>query len=194
MNKKIIALLILVAVIVGGYASYYAYASMTLLPGDLEVFKDELNATSSPGIPESDITAMENSASMVESYNALSMVSQNERNNIAEQMSGDNGNYTEMMNELKNNFTMNHDIAMRYDVLLKGDVAQEIRLTYTNETLTLIDQIKSNIDKQAIDIKNGDSTAYANDLREFAKLARQFNTNEEQAHTHLQNVVNKLGG
>lgn len=193
MNKKIIALIVLVAVIAGGYASYYAYASMTLLPGDLEVFKDELEATSSPGIPESVITEMENSASMVESYNALSMVSQNERNSVAEQMSG-NGNYTKMMKELKNNFTINHDIALRYDILLKGDVAQEIRLTYTNETLSLIDQIKNNTDKQAADIKNGDSTSYANDVREFAKLARQFNTNEEQAHTHLQNVLNKLGG
>lgn len=166
---------------------------MTLFPGDLEVFKDELEATSSPGIPESVITEMENSASMVESYNALSMVSQNERNSVAEQMSG-NGNYTKMMKELKNNFTINHDIALRYDILLKGDVAQEIRLTYTNETLSLIDQIKNNTDKQAADIKNGDSASYANDVREFAKLARQFNTNEEQAHTHLQNVVNKLGG
>jgi uncharacterized protein YaiI (UPF0178 family) len=193
MNKKIIVLIVLVAVIAVGYASYYAYASMTLLPGDLEVFKDELEATSSPGIPESVITEMENSASMVESYNALSMVSQNERNSVAEQMS-DNVNYTKMMKELKNNFTINHDIALRYDILLKGDVAQEIRLTYTNETLSLIDQIKNNTDKQAADIKNGDSASYANDVREFAKLARQFNTNEEQAHTHLQNVVNKLGG
>lgn len=194
MNKKIIALIVLVAVIVGGYASYYAYASMALLPADLELFKDEVEATSSPGIPESVITEMENSASMVESYNGLSMISQNERNNVAEQMTGNNGNYTKMMKELKNNFTTNQDIALRYDVLLKGDVAQEIRLAYTNETLSLIDQIKNNTDKQAADIKNGDSASYAKDVREFAKLARQFNTNAEQAHTHLQNVVNKLGG
>jgi D-ribose pyranose/furanose isomerase RbsD len=194
MNKKTIALIILVVVIVGAYASYYAYASMVLIPEDLTVFKSELQPTSSPAIPESGITALENSANMVESYNALSMISQSERNIHAEEITSDNGNYSTVLKELKKNATANQEIALRYDLLLKGDVANEIRLIYANETVVIVDQMKNNTDKQAADLKSGDSKAYANDLREFAKLARQLNTNLEQAHTHLQNVVNKLGG
>jgi len=194
MNKKTIALIILVVVIVGAYASYYAYASMVLIPEDLTVLKSELQPTFSPAIPESGITELENSANMVESYNALSMISQSERNIHAEEITRDNGNYSTVLKELKENATANQEIALRYDLLLKGDVANEIRLIYSNETVVIIDQMKNNTDKQAADLKSGDSKAYANDLREFAKLARQLNTNLEQAHIHLQNVVNKLGG
>lgn len=73
-------------------------------------------------------------------------------------------------------------------------MAKELRLAYTNETVTILDQMKINTEKQAADIKSGDSKAYANDLREFASLSRQLNSNLEQARTHLQNTINKLGG
>lgn len=194
MNKKTIALIVLIVVIAGVYASYYAYASTELLPSDLKVFKSEVQATASPAIPESVITEIENSASMVESYNALSMISQSERNSHAEEITSDNGNYSTIIKELKNNATSTQEMAQRYDLLFRGDVAKEIKLAYTNETVAILDQMKNNSDKQAADLKSGDSKAYANDLREFAKLARQLNTNAEQAHAHLQNVVNKLGG
>jgi hypothetical protein len=194
MNKKIIALIVLVVVIAGGYATYYAYASMVLIPEDLKVLKSEFNATSNPGIPESDIKELENSASMVENYNALSLISQSERNTMAEQITSDIGNYSTIRIELENNFTSNQEIAQRYDLMLKGDVAKELRLAYTNETIAILDQMKNNTEKQAADIKSGDSKAYANDLREFAKLARQLNSNIEQARTHLQNTINQLSG
>ncbi len=194
MNKKIIALIVLVVVIAGGYASYYAYASMVLIPEDLKMLKSEFDATNNPGIPESEIKALENSASMVESYNALSMVSQSERDSISQQLTSDNGNYSILITELKTNFTANQELAQRYDLLLKADVAKELRLAYTNETVTILDQMKINTEKQAADIKSGDSKAYANDLREFASLSRQLNSNLEQARTHLQNTINKLGG
>lgn len=194
MNKKIIALLILVGVIVGGYATYYAYATTVLMPEDLKVFKEELEVTSGPMVPESEITAMENSADMIEKYDGLSLVSQNERTTVADQLTLDTGNFTIMMQEFSNNLTANQEIALRYDLIFKGDIGNEIRLIYDNETLNLVKQLEGNVNKQATDIRNGDSKAYANDLRESAKLFRQLNTKIEQAHNHLQILVNKLGG
>lgn len=117
MNKKIIALIVLVVVIAGGYASYYAYASMVLIPEDLKMLKSEFDATNNPGIPESEIKALENSASMVESYNALSMVSQSERDSISQQLTSDNGNYSILITELKTNFTANQELAQRYGMI-----------------------------------------------------------------------------
>lgn len=194
MNKKIIALLIVVGVIVGGYASYYAYATTVLMPEDLKVFKGELEVTSGPMVPESEITTMENSADMIEKYDGLSLVPQSERNTVADQLIGGTENITVMMKEFDNNLTLNRNIAMRYDLLFKGDVGNEIRLIYDNDTLNLAKQLESNVNKQAEDIRKGDSKAYANDLRESAKLFRQFNAQLEEAHNHLQILVNKLGG
>lgn len=194
MNKKIIAVIILVVVIAGAYASYYAYASMVMVPEDLKIFKSELESLSSPAIPESELKELEESSRMIENFDALSLASQSERNNIAESMISENENFTNEMQEFRINFTNNREISQRYDLMLKGDVANEIRSAYNYETLDLIDKIKNNTDKQAEDIKKGDSKAYANDVREFVKLAKKLNENLDQTRTHLQNVVNELGG
>lgn len=194
MNKKIIAVIILVVVMAGAYASYYAYASMVMVPEDLKIFKSELESLSSPAIPESELKELEESSRMIENFDALSLASQSERNNIAEIMISENENFTSEMQEFRNNFTNNREISQRYDLMLKGDVANEIRSAYNYETLDLIDKIKNNTDKQAEDIKKGDSKAYANDVREFVKLAKKLNENLDQTRTHLQNVVNELGG
>lgn len=194
MNKKIIAVIILVVVMAGAYASYYAYASMVMVPEDLKIFESELESLSSPAIHESELKELEESSRMIENFDALSLASQSERNNIAEIMISENENFTSEMQEFRNNFTNNREISQRYDLMLKGDVANEIRSAYNYETLDLIDKIKNNTDKQAEDIKKGDSKAYANDVREFVKLAKKLNENLDQTRTHLQNVVNELGG
>lgn len=194
MNKKIIAAIILVVVMAGAYASYYAYASMVMVPEDLKIFESELESLSSPAIHESELKELEESSRMIENFDALSLASQSERNNIAEIMISENENFTSEMQEFRNNFTNNREISQRYDLMLKGDVANEIRSAYNYETLDLIDKIKNNTDKQAEDIKKGDSKAYANDVREFVKLAKKLNENLDQTRTHLQNVVNELGG
>jgi len=181
-------------VIAGAYASYYAYASMVMVPEDLKIFESELESLSSPAISESELKELEESSRMIENFDALSLASQSERNNIAEIMISENENFTSEMQEFRNNFTNNREISQRYDLMLKGDVANEIRSAYNYETLDLIDKIKNNTDKQAEDIKKGDSKAYANDVREFVKLAKKLNENLDQTRTHLQNVVNELGG
>jgi len=65
MDKKYWALTILVLV-VGGYASYYAYAMTILVPKDLKTFKDELEAMEEPFITPSEIKEMEEIRSMLE--------------------------------------------------------------------------------------------------------------------------------
>lgn len=48
MSKRKIGLIILLLVIVGAYASFYAYESTVIGPENMETFKSDLNATSEP--------------------------------------------------------------------------------------------------------------------------------------------------
>lgn len=193
MNKKTIALIIVLVVIVGGYASYYAYASMVIIPEDLKTFQSELDAASKPFINESQLKEMENQADTIENYNALSLIPQSERDKIAENLTVSESGKAEL-EEIKQNFTSNRNTASRYDLLFKGDVANNIRLAYDQKIFDIINQMIANLDKQKTDIKNGDSTAWANDLREFVKLARELNTYQEKIKPYLQDIVNKLEG
>lgn len=179
--------------IVGGYASYYAYASMVIIPEDLKTFQSELDAASKPFINESQLKEMENQADTIENYNALSLIPQSERDKIAENLTVSESGKAEL-EEIKQNFTSNRNTASRYDLLFKGDVANNIRLAYDQKIFDIINQMIANLDKQKTDIKNGDSTAWANDLREFVKLARELNTYQEKIKPYLQDIVNKLEG
>ncbi|MGF7119219.1 hypothetical protein [Methanobacterium oryzae] len=192
MNKKILALLIVGVILLGGYVSYYAYATTVMMPEDLNTFKDELNSVSEPFINESDLKDLNNTINLIEKYDALSLMSQSQRNEMAENMT--NGIQMDELEELKQNFTENRDRAQRYDLILKGDVAQEIRLTYDQEILIIGDELIANINKQASDIKKGDSKAYANDLREFINLNKELESLRQEAKGHLETIVTELGG
>ncbi|MDD1774103.1 MAG: hypothetical protein LUQ24_01085, partial [Methanobacterium sp.] len=166
MNKKVLALIIVAVVVVGAYASYYAYATMVLMPEDLKTFKDELNSASNfnlTEIPESQIN-------MIEDYNALSLMPQSTRDEIAENITNGTDSLKQNLTELNQNFTSNMNKAQRYDLTLRGDIANDIRLAYDQKMIDLTNQLLANVNKQATDIKNGNSTAYANDLREYNNL------------------------
>lgn len=193
MDKKVIALIIVAVIVVGAYASYYAYATTVLMPEDLKVFKQDLeklsNKSETSTIKESDINT-------IESYNALSLIPQSTRDQMADNLTNYKNNESKKaeLEEAKQNFTTNRYIASRYDLILKGDVANDIRSVYDQKVIDLLDKMLANIDKQATDIRNGDSKAYANDLREMINLMNEYEAWRQQAIGYLQDIVTKLGG
>jgi hypothetical protein len=191
MDKKVIALIVVVVIVVGAYAGYYAYATMVLQPEDLKVFKEELDAASNLTI---DTGITDSQISTIESSNVLASIPQTTRDELANNLTSGSNTVKSTLETAKKDFTGNREIASRYDWILKSDVANNIRLAYDQKMIDLIDQMLANMDKQATDIKNGDTVAYANDLREFNKLASEYNSYVQKTKEYLQQIVNKLGG
>lgn len=195
-NKKMIALIAVVVVIVGGYASYYTYASTYLIPKDVKVFKDELKSMEGAPIPEKNITEMETLANHIQKLPSLKVVPLSERKKMANEMRNDP--YFTYMNstidEINENFTNNQIIASKYDILLKGDVANNIRDVYNVQIIDLVKNMTRTYQKMPNDIEKGDNNAYANDFRELAKYGRELNVIAVKDKTKLQNIINSLGG
>jgi hypothetical protein len=195
MNKKMIALIVLVVIVVGTYGAYYTYATTVLVPEDLKVFESELNTTSEPVISESDIEGMENDANLIENASSLKKVmSSSERKSSADELRQEMQPAKSQIQDLKDNFTLNRDIAARYDVILKIDAANNLRAAYNEKYMNTTEQMMDISDKMATDMENGDNKALANDIREFSTLARQLNNETSEAHSYLQKLVNEVGG
>ena len=195
MNKKMIALIILVVIVVGAYGTYYTYATTVLMPKDLKVFKSELNTTSEPLISESDIESIENDANIIENASSLkNVMSSSERKSSANELRQEMQPAKSQIQDIKDNCTLNRDIAARYDIILKIDAANNLRAAYNEKYMNTTEQMINISDKIATDMENGDNKALANDLREFSTLARQLNNETAEAHSYLQKLVNELGG
>ena len=195
MNKKMIALIVLMVMVIGVYGAYYTYATTVLMPEDLKTFESELNATSEPVISESDITSMETNATLIENAPSLKNIMpssdrQSSANGLRQQMAP----VKSEMQEIRQNLTTNRDIAARYDLILKGDTAKNIRATYNDDYINTADQMMKIDDNIATDLENGDNKALANDMRELSKIARKFNNETAEAHTNLQKIVKEMGG
>lgn len=185
----------MVVVIVGAYASFYAYASMVLIPEDKKVFKEELSGIGNSSITDSDISTLESEATQIESID-LTIIPADQRKTMADQMRNDP--FITTMNstiaELKKNVTNNQEIASRYDLLLKGDVANNIRSVYSQELINAMDKMNQIMVALPNDLENGDSKAVANDLRTLAQLGRELKNMSTTSQAKLETVVNQFGG
>lgn len=196
MNRKIFAVAIIAVLIIGGYGAFYAYESIYVVPEDLKIMKGELKSIEGGNIPESDINQMESLANQIQNMPSLKIIPLQERKKIANDLRNDPF-YVSMnstINELNANSTNNQGIASRYDILLKGNVAKDIRGIYSTEMTALVQNMKSTIEKMPVDIENGDNSALANDYREIAKIAREYNKLSSNDKTKLQNIINNLEG
>jgi len=91
MNKKILAMIIILVAIVGVYGLFYVAVTSVLMPMDMNSFKTDLNAM--PQLPvnnNSTINDLENSADIMESHPSLKYMSQNQRTEMANQMRNSN--------------------------------------------------------------------------------------------------------
>ncbi len=194
MSKRKIGLIILLLVIVGAYASFYAYESTVIGPENMETFKSDLNATSEPVLTESELKNMDSLATEIENGNYLASMSPSERTQMANELRQETAPVKSQLQGIKENFTESRDAATDYDLMLKGDVANNIRTAYSENITSTADQIISVSDKMATDLQNGDSAAFAADIKKFDSLVRQFNSEMAQSHAALEQVVNALGG
>ncbi|HIH61262.1 MAG TPA: hypothetical protein HA298_01035 [Methanobacteriales archaeon] len=193
MDKKYWALIIVLVLVVGGYASYYAYAMTTLVPKDLKTFKDDLKAMEEPFITPSEIKEMEEIRSMLEGVD-LKVIPAEERKKIADEIRSEIP--LKELQEFKYNCSSNReDVAFRYDVLLMGDVAKDIREVYSKDVEEKAEKLITLMNKMADDFEKGDTEALKADIDEFIKLGKELeNWRVKIGKPGLQRIVEKLGG
>ena len=197
MNKKILALVIIFA-IVGVYGLFYVAVTSVLMPMDMNSFKNDLNAM--PQLPvnnNSTINDLENSADIMENHPSLKYMSQNQRTEMANQMRNSNSPPPGYLNQ---NFTdynnFYHISALAFQITGKGNLATEINnITNITNNLTVLTNESTTLDqKSASDFENGDDKAYANDLRSSANNLKQYNKAMTELKIQLQNIITHLGG
>jgi hypothetical protein len=197
MNRKILALVIILAV-VGVYGLFYVAVTSVLMPMDMDSFKSDLNAM--PQLPvnnNSTIDDLENSADLMESHPSLKYMSQDQRTEMANQMRDSN---TPPPGYLNQNFTDSTNFyrisALAYEITGKENLAAEINnlTTITNSLSSLTNESASLDQKSATDLENGDDKAYADDLRSSANNLKQYNNAMMELKTEIQDIINQLGG
>ncbi len=196
MSKKFLALIIIIIAVIGIYGLFYAVASTVLVPMQLNGFKSQLDAVSTnPGIDDSTITLMESQAALIGNTTPLTSMSQDQRTATASFM-----NSTPTPTGLNQSFTQyesyNNYVAWEYDLMFKGNVANSIRnMTGNYENISSYSNQLSTIHQKMItDFQNGDSKAYADDLRNTADTMKQYNNENAELKTQLQTIINQLGG
>jgi hypothetical protein len=197
MNRKILAIIILIAV-VGIYGLFYVTVSTVLMPLDLNSFKSDLNTM--PALPvnnNSSINDLENSAASIDSYPSLKYMSQNQRTEMANQMRNDNSPPPGFLNQNFTDFNNFYSIsALAYELTGKEVLANEINnLSSTTNKMSVLTNELTNIDqKSANDFESGNDKAYADDLRNTANNLKQYNNAMAELQAQLQNIIKQLGG
>lgn len=192
MNRKFLVLLILLLIVFGIYVTFYLYAENTLIPEDLKVFKSDLKKmTDQPDTyNESEIDLAESRMVQMTNSPSLTLIPRNERQIMANKIREQNKNST--LDEIRQNITREYDRASKYDLLLKGNIANAIRSAYDKNIINLIDEINNNTNKMANDFENGDNQAYVNDFKKVNELSKKLHTYMVNTKTQLQNIVNQL--
>lgn len=194
MDKKYWVLVIVLVLVVGGYAGYYAYAMTTLVPKDLKTFKNDLKAAEEPIITPSQIKEMEEAKSMLEGVD-LKVIPAEERKKGAEEYFK-NPELLKKLQELKYNCSRNReDVAFRYDVLLMGDVAKDIREVYSKDIEEKTEKLYTISNKMGDDLEKGDTEAFKADIDEVIRLFKELEDwRVKIAKPGLQRIVERLGG
>lgn len=197
MNRKIIALVIILAVI-GVYGLFYVAVTSVLTPMEMNSFKSDLNAM--PELPvnnNSTISDLENSADVIESHPSLKYMSQDQRTEMANQMRDSNSPPPGYLNQNFTDFNNFYAISsLAYTLIGKGNLASEINnlTTITNNLTSLTNESTIIDEKSATDFENGDDKAYADDLRSSANNLKQYNIAMNNLKTQLEKIITQLGG
>jgi hypothetical protein len=195
MSKKLLALIILLVVVLGLYGSYYIYVTAVIVPEDLKVLKSEYKGIPDQGVlNNSEINELNKTATQIENGNSLKTIPKSERQKIANDLRSQIQPYESQVQEIKQNFTNNNEIALKYDLILKGNVANELRSAYNESKLSLFDKFFNATDDMAKDYEKGDNKALANDMREFIGTTQQINNWSATAKLQLRDIIEQLDG
>ncbi len=194
MNKGLIAIISVIIIALGAYGGYYAYSMTYLVPKDIKILKDEIKTINETGSYDSEIVDLENQANQIENASSLKNIPLNQRQKEANELENGRGIQTinNTLNELKKNITTTKNMALGYDLLLMGDVANGLRLAYNDEILNTLNDMDPLMNKLAEDLINGDNKAVASDLRGLANVLKTFDKQEQASVNNLQDAVNKL--
>jgi len=198
MNKKILAMIIILVAIVGVYGLFYVAVTTVLMPMDLNSFKTDLNAM--PQLPvnnNSTINDLENSADIIDNNPSLKYMSQNQRTEMANQMRNLNSPPPGYLNQNFTDYTNFYALSvLAFKITGKETLATEINNLsgITNNLSSLTNESTSIDQKSANDFENGDDKSYVDDLRSSANNLKQYNNAMAELKAQLQNIVNQLGG
>lgn len=196
MNKSVLAVIIIAVVLVGGYVGFYAYEKNYAMPGDLKVFKDQLSSINDTSNMDNEIAALNKTADKIENYSSLKLIPLSERQKIANDLRNSpsiNSSESQFEN-FRQNVTNNQKIASRYDYILMGNTANDIRGIYGAEMQDTLEKAVNIMNKIPGDFEGGDNKVVANDFRELADTAKTLKSQIEDSKTRLQGVINELGG
>ncbi|WP_424353759.1 hypothetical protein [Methanobacterium sp. MBAC-LM] len=194
MNKKLIAVIAVIIIALGAYGSYYAYATTYFVPKDIELLKDEIKTINESGTYDAEIASLEMQADRIENLSLLNSIPLSERQKQANDLEKGRGiqSINNTLNELKQNITTTKNMALEYDLLLRGDIASGLKSAYSDEIVNTLNSMDPLMNKLANDLRRGNSKAVADDLRKLADALRTFNKQEQISADNLQDVVNKL--
>ncbi|MEN6554561.1 MAG: hypothetical protein ABFC34_16945 [Methanobacterium sp.] len=194
MNKRLIIILAVIIIVLGAYGSYYTYATTYLIPKDIELLNDEIKTINESGVYDAEIASLERQADRIENLSLLNNIPLSQRQKRANDLENGPGmqSINNTLNELKQNITATKDMALGYDLLLRGDVATSLKSAYSDEIVNTLNNMDPLMSKLAQDLRKGDNKAAAGDLRKLADALRTFNKQEQISANNLQDVVNKL--
>ena len=194
MNKRLIIVIAVLIIVLGAYGSYYIYATTYLIHKDIGLLKDEIKTINESGTYDAEIVSLEWQADRIENSSLLNSIPLSKRQKQANGLENGPGiqSINNTLNELKQNITATKNMALRYDLLLRGDVASGLESAYSDEIVNTLNSMDPLMNKLAHDLRIGNSKAVADDLRKLAGALRTFNKQEQISADNLQDVVNKL--
>ena len=98
------------------------------------------------------------------------------------------------LESINQSFQNNNGIATRYDLIFKGNVANEIRQVYSDNATNMLTNMSIIINNMATDMANGNTTAYVNDVQQFVSLGQQFNNLTTTDKPKLHDIITQLSG
>lgn len=186
-----VVVVILVVVVLAVYGAFYVYATNNIQPDDLKTFQEDLKTIESTQIPESQINAISQYADQIENGTSIKELSEEQRNTYSNAMKP-NETVKAEFEELNTQIDTNQAIATRYAILLKGDIANEIRTAYNTKLVDVRQNMIETQEKAAEDFAAGNNTAVAADLRQYVQYSKEYNKLLTEAKTSLEKLVNQL--
>lgn len=189
--KLPVAIIIIVIAVLAVYGSFYAYATTNIQPQDLKTFEEDLKNIESTKIPENEINTISNYANKIETGIAIKNLPAEQISTNAAAMKPTETDKTDF-EKLNNKTNINQAIAIRYDFLLKGDIANEIRIAYNTKLVEIRQKMIQTQEQAANDFTDGNNTAVAADLKQYVQYANEYNSLINAAEKSLEKLVQQL--
>lgn len=190
MNKKYLALLILIVLLIGSYAAVFAYAKAIMIPHQLKMSKEDLNNMNM------DLNSYNKTNSSVDFGNVdLSMLPASERKKIADQMRSNSNQRLNSINKLSVDSPITDMFAGFYYLVFEGDAATDMKdmakyyADVENNSNKFQDLMGTTLPD---DIERGDTEAVVADNVRMNELLKENQRLNMVARDQTQKFINDL--